>query len=110
METVESKTAITPVPKRPPKAAKVGDRNTAPTTTAADDLATHGQRKINLIWEVTQAVTTLVITGAEIYCAVKKIESKVLEFAFVAIISTYYARTNHTKTGGVGTPEKRRGE
>ena len=30
------------------------------------------------------------------------IDADVLTFAFVAVISTYYARTNHTKIGGVG--------
>lgn len=73
----------------------------APTTTAQQDLVVAGQRRINVIWEVTQAVVTVQITCAAIYCAVKDIKSEVLNFAFIAIISTYYARTNHTKIGGV---------
>lgn len=65
-------------------------------------LRTEGQRKINLVWEYTQAAVTVLITVAAIYCAVNGIDADVLNFAFVAVISTYYARTNHTKVGGVG--------
>jgi len=73
-----------------------------PTTTLQQDLVVAGQRRINLIWEFTQAAVTILITVAAIACAVKKIDADVLNFAFVAVISTYYARTNHTKIGGVG--------
>jgi len=70
-------------------------------TTAEQDRATFGQRRINLIWELTQAVVTILISGAAIYCAVNGVDADVLNFAFVAVISTYYARTNHTKVGGI---------
>ena len=66
------------------------------------DLTAEGQRHINRIWEYTQAIVTVTITLAAIASAMLNVESKVIEFAFVAIISTYYARTNHTKVGGVG--------
>jgi hypothetical protein len=72
------------------------------TTTKQEDLVVAGQRRINLIWEFTQAAVTILITCAAIYCAVTGKDADVLNFAFVAVISTYYARTNHTKTGGVG--------
>lgn len=81
----------------PPGASK------APTTTAQEDLTTAGQRRVNIIWETTQAAITILITMAAIYCAVRGIDADVLNFAFVAVISTYYARTNHTKVGGVLT-------
>jgi hypothetical protein len=74
-------------------------------TTRQQDLVVAGQRRINLIWEFTQAVTTGMITLAAIYCAVNKIDADVINFAFVAIVSTYYARTNHTKIGGVGATD-----
>lgn len=73
-----------------------------PTTTVQEDLTTAGQRRINVIWEITQAAVTILITVAAIYCAVSGIDADVLNFAFVAVISTYYARTNHTKVGGIG--------
>jgi hypothetical protein len=71
------------------------------TTTFEQNLMTAGQRRINLTWELTQAVVTILITCAAIYCAITEKKSEVLNFAFIAIISTYYARTNHTKVGGV---------
>jgi len=74
------------------------------TTTHQEDLTTAGQRKINQIWEITQALVTVTITLAAIWCQVHQLESDVLNFAFIAIISTYYARTNHTKIGGVSAP------
>jgi hypothetical protein len=77
------------------------DPSVPATTTAQEDLVTAGQRRINLIWEMTQAVVTIIITVAAVFCAIYKIDADVLNFAFVAVISTYYARTNHTKIGGV---------
>lgn len=74
--------------------AKAGERS-------SDEKLKEGQRRINLVWELTQAFTTSIITIAAIYCAVNKIQSDIINFAFVAVISTYYTRTNHTKTGGV---------
>lgn len=77
------------------------DRSLPATTTVQEDMVTAGQRRINLIWELTQAAVTIIITAAAVFCAVQKIDADVLNFAFVAVISTYYARTNHTKIGGV---------
>jgi hypothetical protein len=74
-------------------------------TTYQEDLVTFGQRRINLIWEFTQAIVTVLITAAAIYCAIQNIDAQVLNFAFVAIVSTYYARTNHTKIGGVSSEQ-----
>jgi hypothetical protein len=70
-------------------------------TTFQEDLTTAGQRRINLIWEFTQAAVTILITIGALYCAIWGIDADVLNFAFVAVISTYYARTNHTKIGGI---------
>lgn len=54
----------------------------------------------NVVWEYTQAVVTILITCAAIYCAILGVKADVLNFAFVAVISTYYARTNHMKVRG----------
>lgn len=72
------------------------------TTTNQEDITKAGQRRINLIWEVTQGLIALLITSAVIYLAINKIENKILEYAFVAIITMYYVRTNSHLTGGVG--------
>lgn len=76
-----------------------------PTTTLQEDLILSGQRHINKTWEYTQSVVTVLITCAMIYCAIRGIDAKIIEYGFIAIVSTYYARTNHTKTGGVGGGE-----
>lgn len=75
------------------------------TTTSQQDKTTSGQRRINLIWEVTQAVIVVMITAAQIYCSLTQIESKELSYAFFLVVSMYLVRTNHTKTGGVGERE-----
>lgn len=73
-----------------------------PTTTKQEDIVSAGQRRINLIWEFTQAIVAISITSAVIYCSVQKIESSVLTNAFFLIVSMYFVRTNHTLIGGVG--------
>lgn len=76
-----------------------------PATQAQEDqtaLTTKGQRKINLIWELTQGIIAISITGAIIFTEVKQIQSSVLQNAFFLIVSMYFIRTNHILTGGVG--------
>lgn len=80
-----------------------------PTTTAEQDVVTAGQRRINLIWETTQAVISIAITGAVIYCEIKNINAPVLTNAFFLIVSMYYIRTNHNKMGGIGSSVGRSG-
>lgn len=79
-----------------------------PKTTEQEDLVTAGQRKINLIWELTQAIVAIGITAATIYCAIKGVVSPVLNNAFFVVISLYLVRTNHTLTGGVSAKYKGR--
>ena len=73
-----------------------------PKTTAQEDEVTAGQRRINLIWEVTQAVIAIIITGAIIYDAINKIQSQELTNAFFLIVGFYFSRTNHAAIGGIG--------
>lgn len=75
----------------------------SPTTTVQEDVTKAGQRRINLIWEFTQALIAVSITWACIYISIKKIESDVLTNAFFLIVSMYFVRTNHSLTGGVGS-------
>ena len=94
-----------------------------PTQKEAESVKrTAGQRKINLLWESTQAIVALVVTATTLYVAgvlALKDDTKTEAFlllsnAFFVVISTYLTRTNHTKVGGVsidGRPdETRRGE
>lgn len=63
-----------------------------------ETLLTLGQRRINLIWEITQAIIALVVTAK----LVAGESSDVLTNAFFLIIGFYFSRTNHQKTGGIG--------
>lgn len=73
-----------------------------PTTTLQEDKTTEGQRRVNLIWEFTQASIAVGITGAVIYASVLEIESQVLNSGFFLIIGFYFSRTNHQAIGGIG--------
>lgn len=79
-----------------------------PTTTSEQDTVTAGQRKINLIWEMTQAIIAIIVTLAVIYSAMTGKESSILSNAFTLIIAIYFVRMNHTKIGGVGPKESGR--
>lgn len=78
------------------------------TTTAAEDLTAHGQRRVNILWEITQSSIAVLITGAVIWCSIYKIEAGTLTNAFFLIVGTYFQRTNHQNIGGVG-PKPRAG-
>lgn len=76
-----------------------------PTTTHQEDLIRQGQRRINIIWEVTQAIIAVLVTAAVVFCSIQKIVSPELTNAFFLIIGFYFSRTNHTKVGGVGSQQ-----
>jgi cobalamin synthase len=82
--------------------------NTPPTTTAADDRRTAGQRRVNIIWETTQAIIAVTVTAAVIYSALVGKESLLLGNAFTLIIAIYFVRMNHTKIGGVSREDEGR--
>lgn len=93
-----------------PAAAKVGDKNIAPNTTAAEDLMTVGQRRINLIWESTQAFVAVSVTVATLYVSARLALTGgtdapfiLLSNTFFLVIGTYISRSNHNKIGGVKT-------
>lgn len=87
---------------RPPPSDSIPVGRRHADTTEEQDRKTAGQRRINFIWESTQAFVTVAITFAEIYAQLQSIDSKMLDAAFFAVITTYLARTNHSKIGGVG--------
>lgn len=82
--------------------SKSGGMALAPNTTEQEDIVTAGQRRVNLIWEFTQAIVAVSITWAIIYMSINRIENKELYYAFFLIVSMYFVRTNHSLTGGVG--------
>lgn len=73
-----------------------------PTTTEQEDIVTLGQRRVNLIWESTQATIALAVTVALVYVSIKGIDSEELKNAFFLIIGFYFSRTNHSAIGGIG--------
>lgn len=82
--------------------AKAGGVALAPNTTEQEDIVTAGQRRINLIWELTQAAIAVTITGSMVFAALNGIDSDVLKNAFFLIVGFYFSRTNHQSIGGVG--------
>lgn len=79
-------------------------------------LRTEGQRRINLIWEVTQSIVALSVTIATLFVAGKLALSEsgyqsaflLLSNVFFLVLGTYFNRTNHVRVGGVGKEQKGR--
>lgn len=71
------------------------------------ELQTAGQRKVNIIWEVTQAIIAVAVTVAVIYTSIYGKTTEILGNAFTLIIAIYFVRMNHTKIGGVGGTDSR---
>ena len=81
-----------------------------PTTTSEQDLTTASQRKVNLIWEYTQAAIALMVTistmTAGAWMTFRGADAEhlptILSVAFGTVIGFYFSRTNHAAIGGVG--------
>jgi NAD(P)-dependent dehydrogenase (short-subunit alcohol dehydrogenase family) len=77
------------------------------------DRVTYGQRRVNLIWELTQALVALSVTATTLYVSANlslKDQSDaaaalLLSNAFFLVIGFYFGRTNHQRTGGVPSGE-----
>lgn len=78
------------------------EQSVAPTTTTQEDLTVAGQRRVNLIWEITQALIAITITLANIYASLQNIDSPELRNSFFLIVGFYFSRTNHSAIGGIG--------
>ena len=83
----------------------------APTTTHQQDITLQGQRRVNLIWEFTQAAIAIIISLAIVIVGVydgiatHSLDVQVpstLSNAFFLIVGFYFSRTNHQAIGGVG--------
>lgn len=82
---------------------EITEQSLSPTTTHEEDLHTASQRKINITWETTQAVIAVMVTAANIYAALKGINSESLNNSFFLIVGFYFGRTNHQRIGGVSS-------
>lgn len=90
-------------PKQPGDVVSKGEGKTlSPQTTEQEDLTKLGQRRVNIMWELTQGLIAISISWAVIYCQINKIDSQILNNAFFLIVSMYYVRTNHQLIGGIG--------
>lgn len=85
------------------------ERSVAPTTTTQQDLTTAGQRRVNLIWEYTQAAIAIVVVLANIIVAVfnavtltNNEHPDILTSSLFLVIGFYFSRTNHAQIGGIG--------
>jgi hypothetical protein len=111
----------TPPSKSPTQAQQVQaqDPSIPATTTFQQDLTTAGQRHINVMWERTQQLVAIMVSSVvTIVCSAvilmgKDDSLRLPAFMFLTnvsllVINTYFQRTNHTKTGGVGPHETTR--
>lgn len=79
------------------------------TTTVEQNLRTASQRRINLIWEYTQAaIALLTVTSNIAYVfiglfvpasVVATSSAELLKNAFFLVIGFYFGRTNHARIG-----------
>ncbi|HVJ72020.1 MAG TPA: hypothetical protein VM531_11045 [Sphingomicrobium sp.] len=90
------------------------------TTTSEQDRSTAGQRRINILWELTQSFIAGLVVMAVLYVSSRMILSALpgeatmhqiananLAFVFLTgvanlVIGFYFGRTNHQRTGGIG--------
>ena len=77
------------------------------TTTFQEDLTTAGQRRVNLIWEYTQASIAVVVVlftmVAGIAAMIYGLDiPSIISVAFGMVTGFYFSRTNHAAIGGIG--------
>lgn len=64
---------------------------------------TKGQRRVNLIWELTQSGIALLSIGGAVIMMMREMPvPDTLSNMVFLVVGFYFARTNHTATGGVG--------
>lgn len=73
----------------------------SPTTTAEQDRASLGVRRMNLIWETTQAAIAILVTGTALVGNIAGHNSDVLNNACFVVLGFYFGRTNHARPSGV---------
>lgn len=103
---VQKEIASNTDPEKTPNA----ERSLPATTTQQEDITTAGQRKVNLIWEYSQAVIALLVVVANMIVGTyhgiwKSGESDypfILSSSLFLVIGFYFSRTNHAAIGGIG--------
>lgn len=75
--------------------------NAPPTSTAEEDRHSSSQRRVNIIWETTQAFIAGVVVGASVYASLRGIDAPGLQNTSFLVVGFYFGRTNHSRVGGV---------
>ena len=92
-----------------------------PDTTSEEDRKTAGQRHINEKWEKTQQWIALIsVSATMVACLILIVSGLAFNMPEVIwpallfmttntaqILTSYFTRTNHTKTGGIGGTDSR---
>lgn len=85
------------------------EKSFTPMTTTQEDLVVAGQRRVNLIWEYTQAIIAITVVVANMIAALFNVfhgrsidVPMILSSSLFLIIGFYFARTNHQNIGGIG--------
>lgn len=106
---LKSEQPILPAPPAVPLTVPSPEPSRSPTTTAQEDLTTAGQRRINLIWEYTQAIIALGVVfstmASGVFAAFTHSQEPVptiMSVAFGTVVGFYFSRSNHTAIGGIG--------
>jgi len=87
----------------------------SPTTTLQEDITTASQRRVNLIWEYTQAIIAIMVVAATMVSGLYNVFRNgnqqipnVIGVAFGMVVGSYFQRTNHMNVGGIGyKPEQK---
>ena len=75
-----------------------------------------GQRRINIIWEITQSIIAILVVVTFLITTSKLVLSQstdmvafvVLSNVVALVIGFYFGRTNHARIGGVGPNDETR--
>ncbi len=80
-----------------------------PNTTAQQDMTLEGQRRINLVWEYTQALIAVIVVVTTMCAGIVTVVThsmdqvpNVICVAFGTVVGFYFSRTNHAAIGGIG--------
>lgn len=114
-------TSVVPPDVKAAKAEPIQPQKILPSlpasTTFQQDLTLAGQRNINVMWEGTQKNIALMVVVAGLLVLgflsvwpgipteLRLVSTSTLSNILFAVISVYFTRTNHTKTGGVSMGE-----
>lgn len=78
-------------------------------TTQQQDMVVAGQRRVNLIWEHTQAIVAGLVVCSNMIVGVAQglgmVEAQfpgILSNSLFLVVGFYFSRTNHAAIGGIG--------